>query len=153
MNKSIVQLINSHKIKFAHKNEMTPYNLANSFGTFNGSTDKIFINTPLILENKYSIESVMLHELLHWTGNTNRLNRRFFEVAEKSKVYPNKIIEAEEELVAQLGTLELAKIYNLDVDRYTRIFNHYSSIYNIAGVDRKYIIQSTKEALNYLLGR
>jgi antirestriction protein ArdC len=60
-----------------------------------------------------------LHELVHWTGNSKRLNRVFG--ARNSREY------AEEELVAALGTCFMAAAMNLP-SSYEEIPNHASYI-------------------------
>lgn len=154
MKPAIIELVNRHGVKFATRDIVHKYNLEHSMGSYGHKTDAIFLNVPLIRENKFSVQSVLLHELVHWTGGNNRLNRKFFDMYNKTGHFPNKILEAEEELIAQLGTLELARKFHLDPIYYRKIYDHYSKRYgSVIGIDSAYILDSVGKAVSYLFNK
>jgi len=55
--------------------------------------------------------SVLMHELIHWTGESSRLNRKSF------KEYSDSLsIRAEEELVAEIGSAILSTQFNIEIN-------------------------------------
>jgi antirestriction protein ArdC len=65
---------------------------------FNLSTDKIHMPSPHTFQTNGNYYATLLHELTHWTGNENRLNRFKLRAKHTESNY------AFEELVAEIGS-------------------------------------------------
>jgi len=92
--------------------------------------------------------AVVLHELVHWTGSKNRLNR------DVSEYHNNKAVRSREELVAELGAMRLCQ--KLNINGFTDK-NHLSYIKGWGQHikdDKKFVYSACKEAekaANYIL--
>lgn len=72
------------------------------------SKDQIFLPNMDLFKNTSSYYATLFHEIIHWTGHKNRLNR-FDEIFEDGR---NKY--AFEELIAELGSLLFSLDFNYD---------------------------------------
>lgn len=79
----------------------------------------------------------LLHEIIHWTGHMTRLNRTSF------KRYGEVVYRAEEELVAEIGSVLLASYFNLNGD----LLNHASYVASWKQhLDEKAIARASSQA-------
>lgn len=72
------------------------------------SDDRIHLVNPEKFESAEAYYATLLHELTHWTGVEERLNREEFKKYNSSKEW-----RAKEELVAQIASYQLCKDLNL----------------------------------------
>lgn len=84
---------------------------------FNISNDVIVMPKAEYFQSQDDYNTTLLHELIHWTGHESRLNRMNF-TSKQSKAY------AEEELVAEIGSVLLATHFGINGD----LFNHASYV-------------------------
>jgi len=119
-------------------------------GMYCSVTDRILINQFPPPQFK-DINEVVLHELVHWTGLENRLNR---EPIWLRKIGSSHLITADshatEELTAQYGMYLLAKQLGLDQKTYLQKFNDYSK-YFING-DIELAAKQAKKAVCFING-
>lgn len=104
-----------------------------------------YINMPLKskFEDTEGYYSTLLHELVHWTGHKNRLNR--LEIKQESD-------RAFEELVAEIGASFLCAEFGI-TPNITNTSSYVSSWLKALHNDKNYIFKAVKSAttaLNYL---
>lgn len=106
--KSIVDTIAQHKVAIS------------TFGNqprYQPKEDVIVMPDIKNFHTKTDYDTTLLHELVHWTGHTSRLDRLTNKVSEDKA-------RAEEELVAEIGSVFLATHFGIDGD----LLNHASYI-------------------------
>jgi antirestriction protein ArdC len=109
-NRSIGNLISHHKIAVEHYGSRAYYNTQD---------DVIVMPNPSTFSNDKAYYTTLLHEIVHWSGSTNRLSRGSLKHYATSKV-----MRAEEELVAEIGSVFLAMHFGITGD----LENHASYI-------------------------
>lgn len=75
---------------------------------YNGTDDAIVLPNPHCFTVKENYYATLLHELVHWTANKNRVPRQCF-----NEYHHNIKARAEEELIAEIGSVLLAAHYGL----------------------------------------
>ena len=97
---AIQSLLAKHKVQISHYGNAAHYNSVD---------DVITLPRPENFMSDYNYNATLLHELVHWTGSKpERKGRACF------KDYSNKIeARAEEELIAEIGSLLLATHFGL----------------------------------------
>jgi len=109
-------------------------------GAYNGLADVIVINNLEVLRGKVlgalgTVEEVILHELSHWSGHPNRLNRDSIKqniIMESTQTPPlNMFLHnrrvCHEEATAQMGMYLLATSLGLDSYLYSQLTYDYLS--------------------------
>lgn len=83
-----------------------------------GATDKIYMPYPTLFvtdENHSATDAwyaTLFHELIHWTGHPQRLNR------ERHRKFGDKVY-ANEELIAEMGSAFLCSAFDISTRQYT----------------------------------
>ncbi|WP_041659850.1 ArdC family protein [Asticcacaulis excentricus] len=98
----------SIEFKLIHKGDMAFYNPEN---------DQIVMPNPAQFEDLDRYNATLGHELVHWTGAKNRLDR-------KLETYRYHDCRAREELVAELGALQLGLLIGLPVEE--KLFDNHA---------------------------
>lgn len=106
---------------------------------YNPSLDKIVLPEKQQFKNEMGYYSVALHELGHWTGHKNRLNRNL-EGGFGSEQY------AREELRAEIASYMLCKKLNIDFDPSEHL-SYINSWKKIINNNPNELYQATKDAL------
>lgn len=109
-NISIASLISHHKIVIEHYGSRAYYNPLD---------DVIVMPKPSSFSNDKAYYATLLHEIVHWSGSDDRLARGSLKQYTKSKA-----MRAEEELVAEIGSVFLSGHLNIVGD----LENHASYI-------------------------
>lgn len=115
---------------------------------YNFDLDEVFLPKKELFKSSKEYYSTLFHELIHWTGNVNRLNRPMQGMNEKSKY-------AFEELIAEIGSL-IINLNNQDLSNfnnsiiYLKGWLKYTEKEEIENTLRKAFIESQK-AVSYIL--
>lgn len=130
----IEELIKNTKLNLKHQGERAFY-----------KPSQDYINMPLKskFEDTEGYYSTLLHELVHWTGHKNRLNR--LEINKESD-------RAYEELVAEIGASFLCAEFGI-TPNITNTSSYVASWLKALHNDKNYIFKAVKSAttaVNYL---
>jgi len=91
------------------------------------------------------LDRTLLHEVIHWTGHTRRLNRNYIS---------NRVLTIEEshteEVIAELGMLKLCDRLGIDTAPILGWSSEYFHIYYLA--DREHSERESNRAIDYILG-
>jgi antirestriction protein ArdC len=86
---------------------------------FQPGQDVIIMPRREFFNSKSDYDVTLLHEMVHWTGHASRLNRSTIRDYDKSD-----FIRAEEELIAEIGSVFLAAYFGLSGN----LINHASYV-------------------------
>jgi antirestriction protein ArdC len=109
--------------------------------------DSIVLPPQATFKSRENYYAVLLHELTHWTGNQGRLNRACmadYSTSDKAR--------AEEELVAEIGSLFLTAYFNIDgeLEQHASYVESWKTILSEREIVRA-VTQATK-AFAWLIG-
>ena len=113
---------------------------------FRHDSDEIFMPTPQSFRTTDDYYATLLHEIIHWTGHQNRLNRINTWVFKQASVY------AGEELVAELGSAFLCAA--LGIKGETQHASYIESWLKMFRYDKRAIFKAVsfaQQAIDYLM--
>lgn len=113
-------------------------------GMYCPETDEIFVNEALLP----SLNLIALHEVIHWTGHRNRLKRECILNMAMQKPYTAEQMHTEE-LIAEMGAIELSKILGVQNIVYETFFSVDKARRYTAGNPKEAKIQAW-EAVQYI---
>lgn len=130
----IETLLSKHKVIIRHQGERAYY-----------SPSKDIINMPLKSKFKdtQGYYSTLLHELMHWTGHKNRMNRLGFDIETDRGL---------EELIAEVGASFLCAEHSIPPN-ITNTSSYVASWLKVLRNDHNFIyiaVQKANSAINYL---
>lgn len=114
-------------------------------GVYEASKDVIGLNECKL---NTDMNSVALHEIIHWTGHPSRLNRPFIANCTKSVYYDNYYSRSTEEATAQLGMFYLAEALDLHIDA-KQLLDQYLACYPSADLTKA--AKDARDAANWIL--
>ena len=105
---------------------------------YSNSNDAIVLPSPERFTSKENYYATLLHELVHWTAGKNRVPRKCF-----NDYHSNIKARAEEELIAEIGSVLLAAHYGLKRE----LENHASYVQSWkTHLDEKQVMNATNKA-------
>lgn len=121
-----------------------------SNGTYVASADFISVNSDTSRRAGATVDSVLLHELVHWAGHPARMNRRTIALAARC-IDPSRRERALEEATAELGVAKLARALGLPALNMEAQAEQYLHLW---GFDSAPIcaIQDADQAVNWIMG-
>ena len=134
-NVSLTEILDNHNIEISTFGNQPRFNL---------NDDVIIMPKQEYFNSNDDYHTTLLHEMIHWTGHTSRLNR-FKAISYQSKEY------AEEELVAEIGSVFLATHLGINGD----LVNHASYVnswkQNLSSADIMRAVNNAAKAFEYLI--
>jgi antirestriction protein ArdC len=122
-------------------------------GFYDGSMDFIGLNDRKGFHNK-SADEIVLHELIHFTGTKERLNRKWIinnvlSLRDFSFEMPTKKETQTEEATAQIGALKLALVLGLNPAKFTD--NTFEYIKTLPEADLDKAERDSERAVEFIL--
>lgn len=139
---NILKELDVNVCEFKHRNDSWSKNRPDVAGVYQHFADQIVINQKLALDRPELVNGVILHELIHWTGRFNRLNRQTLK-------YPKTIKSLHtEERLAQQGAQVMATLLGINNKELNAMTQNY--ILNTPHADVEYVREHGRRALKYI---
>lgn len=94
-------------------------------------------------------DSILLHEIVHWTGHSSRLHRDWFKIAVEGHSVPSLYETDQEEAIAQIGMHKLSKYLGMDMQKAELYLRNYLNKYPLADLERAEV--EAEKALQYIV--